>query len=243
MQTSNFKVHPSGSAFICITSVVVSASRNFNEEGVIYWWQLLWRLWMSVHLINTWSWMCMCLIYSFNIVSVCSQFRWFFSRCFCLLPSQFFICDYAPGLQHTHTRFHSNNSCNQKKHTHTHRKNMSSVLKCQGNQSVAGTKGPGYRWGFVYLLMVNARPVWSPSSQYVHIRIAKALGLQQGFASCVSKHHIYWFCSDTESRAGGRLFLSFSFSFTHSVAQFILWEELTDRKCPNVLQPLLTISE
>lgn len=134
IQISKFRSSP---AFICITSVVVSASRNFNEEGVIYWQQLLWRLWMTAHLINTWSCMCMCLIYSFNILSMCTVSSRGSSpgALVCSLLSS------SSGTMHlecsTHTCFSSNNSCNQKNprtHTHTH------AQTCLASWNVRGIK-------------------------------------------------------------------------------------------------------
>lgn len=92
----------------------------------------------KVSALNQYMKLCMCLIYYFNIVSVCTVSSSGSSPGVCLLPSSFFICDYAPGLQHT--RFYSNKTCNQ---NNKNKNNMSNILNWQGNQ---GTKGAGFVW-------------------------------------------------------------------------------------------------
>lgn len=80
----------------------------------------------------------------FNIVSVCTVSSSDSSPGACLLPSQFFICDYAPGLQHTHVFTPIRHAIREREKKK--KLNTTSVLKCQGNQSVTGTKGPGFVW-------------------------------------------------------------------------------------------------
>lgn len=85
----------------------------------------------------------MCLIYSLYCFCVHSQFQWFFSRCLSAPFSvlHLWLCTRTAA----HTRFYSNKTCNQRERE-KNKLNTSSVLKCQGNQSVTGTKGPGFVW-------------------------------------------------------------------------------------------------
>lgn len=85
---------------------------------------------LNVSTLNQYMKLCMCLIYSLNINSVCTVNSSGASAGVCLLPSPFFICSPCTRTA-AHARFSSNKS---------------NILKCQGNWSATGTKGAGFVW-------------------------------------------------------------------------------------------------
>lgn len=160
----------------------------------------------------------------------------------CLLPSQFFICDYAPGLQHTCFSLIRHASRRNPPPPKKKKKNTSNVLKCQGNQRITGTKGPGFVWDLFTCWWWTLDLTDLLQLSLFTLKLLKRSACSRDLLLVWANTSFIGSAVTLKAEPVGGFFSPF-FSFTHNVAQFTLWEKLTDRKCPNVLQPILTVFE